>query len=129
MTFDPEIAACIYAFAGADHIEGQPSEVGVAPLPEAESRPAQVVLLDLRTLSARRELTRATVSEMSKRWRTFATERRVPIRFAIVAGELLPLAEQFEDELQGSVIEVRVFATKADAAVWLDQPCCIARID
>jgi hypothetical protein len=135
MTFDPEIAACIYGFAEAGFTGdasfggNEQPVVEDTPVPEAEIKPPQVVLFDLRRMNARRELTRTTLTEMSNRWRSFAEERRTPIRFAIIAGGLLPQAEQLATELHGSVIEARVFATKADAEVWLEQPCCVARID
>jgi hypothetical protein len=115
MTFDPEIAACIDGFANAGLGGNEQTDVDDAPAPEVETKPTQMLLFDLRRMTARRELSPENLTEMAVRWRTAADQRRAPIRFAIIAGDLLPQAEQLATELHGSLIEARVFATKGDA--------------
>jgi hypothetical protein len=97
-------------------------DAGSALMSEVRRAPTRSLLVDLRRLNSRGELTLETVSDIADRWATFAAERAMSIRFAIVAGAFRSQAEYFAKELLGSSFEVRVFSTKARAVQWLDLP-------
>jgi hypothetical protein len=105
---------------GGTLIPDEEENLGGVLIHEVQGAPAQSLLVDLRALTAQGEVTPEIVAKIASRWEAVAAEQSATVRFAIIAGAFRAQAEYFAEKFNGSALDVRVFATKADAIRWLD---------